>query len=72
MDAYSRLKKDLQKAGLSLRSIARDNDVSHTAVADVARGARRSKRLEKIIADQLQCHPSKLWPERYITRGGVE
>ena len=50
-NAYSKLKADLKSAGVTLRSIARDLRVSHTAVADVARGARRSKRIEQAIAE---------------------
>lgn len=70
-DDYSQLKSDLLKAGVSLRSISRDVGVSHTAVADVARGARRSRRLEKIIADRLNKAPSDLWPDRYGDEGGT-
>lgn len=64
-DAYERLKSELHRVGVSLRSISRDAGVSHTAVTDVARGARRSRRIEKLIADHLEKQPSQLWPERY-------
>lgn len=64
--AYFRLKQDLKRAGRSLRSISREVGVSHTAVTDVARGARRSQRIEQIIADHLNVKPADLWPDRYI------
>ncbi|WP_424944624.1 helix-turn-helix domain-containing protein [Aliiroseovarius crassostreae] len=70
-NAYSKLKADLKSAGVTLRSIARDLGVSHTAVADVARGARRSKRIEQAVADRLNTTPEQLWPDRYGQEGGA-
>lgn len=70
-NAYSKLKADLKSAGVTLRSIARDVGVSHTAVTDVARGARRSKRIEQAIADSLNTTPELLWPDRYGQEGGA-
>ncbi|UWQ02956.1 helix-turn-helix domain-containing protein [Aliiroseovarius crassostreae] len=70
-NAYSKLKADLKSAGVTLRSIARDVGVSHTAVTDVARGARRSKRIEQAIADCLNTTPELLWPDRYGQEGGA-
>lgn len=70
-DAYTQLKSDLRQAGVSLRAISRDAGVSHTAVADVARGARRSQRIEKLIAKRLGRQPSDLWPDRYAKEGGT-
>ncbi|UWQ00221.1 helix-turn-helix domain-containing protein [Aliiroseovarius crassostreae] len=70
-NAYSKLKADLKSAGVTLRSIARDLGVSHTAVTDVARGARRSKRIEQAIADSLNTTPELLWPDRYGQEGGA-
>ncbi|MGJ8686391.1 MAG: helix-turn-helix domain-containing protein [Spongiibacteraceae bacterium] len=69
MDSYEKLKLSLKDAGVSLRSIARDTDVSHTAVTDVAKGARRSRRIEAFIAERLKTTPSQLWPERYQQKG---
>jgi len=68
--AYSKLKQDLKGAGKSLRSISREVGVSHTAVTDVARGARRSRRIEQIIASHLNVKPSDLWPDRYEQQEG--
>ena len=70
-EAYFKLKRDLRCAGISLRAIARDAGVSHTAVTDVARGARRSKRIEEIIALRPGTEPSHLWPDRYSRKGGA-
>ncbi|WP_419555506.1 helix-turn-helix domain-containing protein [Pseudaestuariivita rosea] len=70
-DAYTKLKRDLHKAGISLRSISRDVGVSHTAVTDVARGARRSRRIKLIIAERLGTVPSSIWPERYQNMEGM-
>ncbi|SMR71982.1 transcriptional regulator, Nlp family [Aliiroseovarius halocynthiae] len=70
-NAYSKLKADLKSAGVTLRSIARDVGVSHTAVTDVARGARRSKRIEQAIADSLNTTPELLWSDRYGQEGGA-
>ncbi|UWQ35603.1 helix-turn-helix domain-containing protein (plasmid) [Leisingera sp. M527] len=70
-NAYSKLKADLSSAGVTLRSIARDVGVSHTAVTDVARGARRSRKIERAIADRLNTTPASLWPDRYGNEGGA-
>lgn len=64
VDRYLKLKSDLRKSGLSLRGIARDLGVAHTSVVDVARGVRRSGRIEAAIARELQTTPSELWPDR--------
>lgn len=71
-DSYTQLKDDLRKAGFSLRSISREVGVSHTAVTDVARGARRSRRIEQLIAERLERTPSDLWPDRYPIEGGAQ
>jgi lambda repressor-like predicted transcriptional regulator len=70
-NAYSKLKADLKSADVTLRSIARDVGVSHTAVTDVARGARRSSRIEQAIADRLNTTPELLWPDRDGREGGA-
>lgn len=68
-DAYEKLKLALKAAGISFRSIARETGVSHTAVTDVAKGARRSRRIEALIAQRLCTTPAQLWPDRYQGQG---
>lgn len=57
----------LRLAGTSLAQIARDLGVTPTTVTSVSQGDRRSRRIERTIAQHLSTTPAKLWPERYLT-----
>lgn len=59
--SYEQIKRDLKRAGSSLRAIARELGVSHTAVVDVAKQERRSARISKALADKLQVPVNQLW-----------
>lgn len=50
---YSQIKQDLKRSGSSLRAIARELGVSHTAVVDVAKQDRSSARISRALADKL-------------------
>lgn len=57
------IKCALEKAGWSLRQLAKINGLSPTAVGHAFR--RRYPRAEKIIADALSTKPWNIWPTRY-------
>lgn len=59
--SYAQIKQDLKRAGSSLRAVARELGVSHTAVVDVARQERRSARISKALADKLNVPLEQLW-----------
>ncbi len=62
---HTRIKSALALRGATLSSIARDLGVAPGTVSIVSRGYRRSRRIEKAIADALECSPADLWPHRY-------
>lgn len=59
------IKKTLHARGLTFSGIARDQEVAATTISIVSRGYRRSRRLEKAIAEALGMTPELLWPKRY-------
>ena len=66
---HARIKGALALRGASLSSIARELGVTPGTVSIVSRGYRRSRRIEKAIADALDTTPAELWPSRYPTLG---
>lgn len=62
---HERIKSALALHHSSLSSIARDLGVAPGTVSIVSRGYRRSRRIEKAIADALSTSPAALWPARY-------
>jgi lambda repressor-like predicted transcriptional regulator len=62
---HARIKSALALRGATLSSIARDLGVAPGTVSIVSRGYRRSRRIEKAIADALGGSPEDLWPDRY-------
>jgi lambda repressor-like predicted transcriptional regulator len=62
---HARIKSALALRGATLSSIARTLGVAPGTVSIVSRGFRRSRRIEKAIADALDCSPAELWPRRY-------
>jgi len=62
---HARIKSALALRGATLSSIARDLGVAPTTVSIVSRGYRRSRRIEKAIADAIGRSPAELWPSRY-------
>lgn len=71
---HARIKSALALRGATLSSIARELGVSPGTVSIVSRGFRRSRRIERAIADALTTTPAVLWPDRYpdqIEMGGA-
>ena len=62
---HARIKSALALRGATLSSIARDLNVAPGTVSIVSRGFRRSRRIEKAIADAVGRSPAELWPQRY-------
>jgi Ner family transcriptional regulator len=62
---HQRIRAALALRGFTLSAIARDLDVKPTTMTIVSKGYRRSKRIEKAIADALASTPAQIWPERY-------
>jgi lambda repressor-like predicted transcriptional regulator len=59
------IKGALALRGETLSSIARELGVTPGTVSIVSRGYRRSRRIERAIADALDSSPADLWPSRY-------
>lgn len=58
---YEQIKHDLKRSGSSLRALARELGVSHTAVVDVAKQDRRSASISQALADKIQIPVELLW-----------
>ncbi|HET7662352.1 MAG TPA: helix-turn-helix domain-containing protein [Rhodanobacteraceae bacterium] len=67
LQQHERIKMRLRLAGTSLADVARELGVTSTTVTSVSQGARRSRRIEALIAAKLQTTPQRLWPDRYST-----
>lgn len=65
LQQHERIKMRLRLAGTSLAEVARELGVTSTTVTSVSQGARRSRRIEALIAAKLQTTPQRLWPDRY-------
>lgn len=66
------IKARLKIAGSSLAKIARDLDVSVTAVSRTIRYENcRSHRIECAVAAALGVEPASIWPARYQGTDGV-
>jgi len=61
------IKAALEKAGWSLRSLAKHHDLTPPAITQALRGPYPAA--EKRIADAIGVHPMALWPTRYDKRG---
>jgi lambda repressor-like predicted transcriptional regulator len=62
---HTRIKGALAIKGQSLSTIARALNVAPTTVSIVSRGFRRSRRIERAIAEAIGSTPEELWPLRY-------
>lgn len=62
---HAQIKSALGLKRISLSDIARSLDVTPSTVSIVSRGFRRSRRVERAIADALGQAPEDLWPDRY-------
>lgn len=65
LQRHERIKVRLKRAGSSLAEIARELGVTGSTVTSVSQGYRRSRRIERAIADKLRETPERLWPDRY-------
>jgi lambda repressor-like predicted transcriptional regulator len=64
-EAHERVKSALALYKSSFSVIARELDVAPATVAMVSQGYRRSRRIEKAIADVIGTSPEMIWPARY-------
>lgn len=64
-ERHLQIKTALHARGLTFSEIAKDQGVAKATISIVSRGYRRSRRLERAIADALDVEPAQLWPERY-------
>lgn len=55
----------LRLARTSFSNIARELGITPASVSLVSQGRRRSRKVERTIADKLGTTPEKIWPERY-------
>ncbi|MBN8736345.1 MAG: helix-turn-helix domain-containing protein [Xanthomonadales bacterium] len=62
---HEQIKMRLRLMGSSLSDVARELGVAATTVTSVSQGARRSRRIEALIAVKLKTTPARLWPDRY-------
>lgn len=62
---HARIKSALSLKRISLSDIARSLAVTPSTVSIVSRGFRRSRRVERAIADALGQRPEEIWPDRY-------
>lgn len=55
----------LRLARTSFSNIARELGITPASVSLVSQGRRRSRKVERTIADKLGTQPEKIWPGRY-------
>ncbi len=67
LEKHERIKCALRISGSSLAKLSRELGLSISSVSTVSQGYRRSRRIQKAIAEQLGKSPEELWPERYQT-----
>lgn len=65
LQRHERIKTRLKLAGSSLAEVARELGVTGSTVTSVSQGYRRSRRIERAIAEKLRDTPERLWPDRY-------
>jgi len=68
---HERIKGALRLRGTSFADVARHLDVKPTTVTVVSKGLRRSRRIERAIADALGLDLETVWPTRYPPQGQV-
>lgn len=59
------IKAGLQKAGVKMREIAQELEISETTVSQVIYGRSSSYRVAKRIASHLNKSVNDIWPGRY-------
>ncbi|MFA3920457.1 helix-turn-helix domain-containing protein [Ruegeria hyattellae] len=62
---HERIKFELRLAGTSLAEISRELGISQASVSTVSMGKRRSRKIQRAIANRLGRDPEQLWPKRY-------
>ncbi|MBU1279422.1 MAG: helix-turn-helix domain-containing protein [Alphaproteobacteria bacterium] len=68
LEKHELVKFLLRKKSNSLAQISRDLGISPGSVTAVCQGVRRSRRVEKALADALDTTPEELFPDRNIGR----
>jgi lambda repressor-like predicted transcriptional regulator len=56
------IKIELLKAGISIRQLARQEGVSHTAMSYTIHGVNKGLRLRKVVAQALGKRIEEIWP----------
>lgn len=62
---HAEIRNQLDAVGLSISALARDMGIRPASITVVSQGFRRSKLIEKRLADALGTTPEQLFPERY-------
>ncbi len=60
------IKAELEKRGLSLADLARQNGLAPSSLRNVFRA--RCPKYERIVADAIGVNAEELWPERYAKK----
>ncbi len=68
LEIHERVKFNLRMKQSSLAKLSRELGVSCGAVALVSRGRKRSRRIERAIAEKLSTTPEALYPSRYAKK----
>ena len=61
------IKIELLKAGISIRQLARQEGVSHTAISYTIHGVNKGLRLREAVARALGKHLEEIWPSEAKT-----
>jgi lambda repressor-like predicted transcriptional regulator len=56
------IKIELLKAGISIRQLARQEGVSHTAISYTIHGVNKGMRLREVVARALGKRLEEIWP----------
>ena len=61
------IKIELLKAGISIRQLARQEGVSHTAMSYTIHGVNKGRRLREAVAQAIGKSIEEIWPPRSKT-----
>jgi lambda repressor-like predicted transcriptional regulator len=58
------IKIELLKAGISIRQLARQEGVSHTAMSYTIHGVNKGRKLREAVAQAIGKNVEEIWPPR--------
>ena len=58
------IKIELLKAGISIRRLARQEGVSHTAISYTIHGINKGRKLRKVVAEAIGKSVGDIWPSQ--------